>query len=99
MEAEKPTISELISLWNERQREYGIYDSSPKFIQEKTFLQAIDLRKDQQLSFADFKTILESYYKFKKVPLDKFMQVSAEIEEEIRAEEEQERERKKHKPA
>ncbi len=97
MEAEKPMISELITLWNDEQRKYGVYPGSPEFIEQNPFLRTIDLRGNQRLSFADFKTILESYYNFKKVPLDKFKQAAAEIEEQIKIEEEAKEAREKGK--
>lgn len=71
---ERLTILSYVSGWNTYLREKYGKDSSKERVNPKDFIQEARLSGDYKLDFKYFKNILAEYYKFKKMPTDKFNQ-------------------------
>ncbi len=69
---ERQKISEFISTWNAYLQEKGIKSDSPEILNQKEFLKISKMVPSQEMAFKNFKTIIEKYYKLRKIQVDKF---------------------------
>lgn len=69
---ERRQIDFYIAGWNLYIQEKFGSGASSKLVSQRDFLEATGLPAKFKLDFEDFKNILGKYYKFRKIPMDRF---------------------------